>query len=343
MAHRFLIKEVANQAGLSTATVDRVLNGRAHVSARAAARVQAALGELARQEQNLAAKGRTVWVDVVVEAPERFSRELRRAAEAVLGQVGSVVIRPRFSLHEVMSESQMIATLRRIAKRGSQGVCLKARDLPGVRAEVAALIAKGIPVVTIVTDIDGALAYAGLDNEQAGQVAATLIARQVKQGCVLTSQSREDFAGEATRIKAFEAALKTLAPAVRLIATHDGGGLNPTTARAVGKVLADQGAVHAVYSVGGGNRAICAALDAAAVKPHVYVAHDLDADNLALLAQGAVSFVLYHDLEADMHLAYRHILRFHRLISGSEVSGLSDVQIILPANVPAAIRGQSGR
>ncbi len=40
MAHRFLIKEIALQAGLGVATVDRVLNDRAHVREHTRKRVE---------------------------------------------------------------------------------------------------------------------------------------------------------------------------------------------------------------------------------------------------------------------------------------------------------------
>ena len=74
MTHRFPIKEVARQAGLGTATVDRVLNDRAHVSPQTRLRVSAAIEELKAQEAQLAARGRRVFFDFVVEAPSRFSR-----------------------------------------------------------------------------------------------------------------------------------------------------------------------------------------------------------------------------------------------------------------------------
>ena len=45
MTHRFPIKEIALQAGLSTATVDRVMNGRAHVSPQTRRRVEDAIAE----------------------------------------------------------------------------------------------------------------------------------------------------------------------------------------------------------------------------------------------------------------------------------------------------------
>ena len=50
MPHRYLVKDIAFQAGLSTATVDRVLNRRSGVRGQTAARVEAAIRELERQE-----------------------------------------------------------------------------------------------------------------------------------------------------------------------------------------------------------------------------------------------------------------------------------------------------
>ena len=49
MARRFLMKEIALQAGVGLATVDRVLNGRPNVHERSRQRVQHAIKELERQ------------------------------------------------------------------------------------------------------------------------------------------------------------------------------------------------------------------------------------------------------------------------------------------------------
>ena len=330
MTHRFTIKAIAAQSGLGVATIDRVLNARANVSAQTKARVAAAMSELEAQEGQLAARGRTVWIDVVVEAPQRFSREIRHAAETAMPMMRPVVVRPRFTMHEVVEVSQMVATLRRIARRGTGGVCLKARDVPLIRAEVASLVAKGIPVVTLVTDVPGRLAYAGVDNVRAGKVAAALIARQVQTGVVVTSQSREDFAGETARISAFRAALANLAPNVWIVALPDAAGLNTATSRAATQTLAQVGDVSGVYSAGGGNWAISAALSN---RPIVFVAHDLDDDNKALLSEGGIDFVLHHDLVSDMQTAFRHILGAHGLV-GPVQQQLADVQVILRENMP---------
>ncbi|WP_405107281.1 LacI family DNA-binding transcriptional regulator [Phaeobacter sp. BS52] len=166
MSHPFPIKDIARQSGLSTATVDRVLNARANVSPRSQARVRAAIAELEGQEQQLSARGRRLYFDVVVEAPERFSREIRHATEAVLPTIGPAVIHARYSFRQIMSAPDCVVLLRQILKRGSHGVVLKVRDLPEITAMVAELDSKGVPVVCAFTDLPGSVrrAYCGPDN-----------------------------------------------------------------------------------------------------------------------------------------------------------------------------------
>ncbi|MBI1418445.1 MAG: substrate-binding domain-containing protein [Limimaricola sp.] len=338
MTHRFPVKEIAAQAGLSTATVDRVLNARAHVAPQTRARVAAAIAELEGQEAQLAAAGRRVFVDVVIEAPARFTREVRAAAEAVLPHLGVAVVRPRFVTHEVLGAAQTAALLDRIAGRGSQGVCLKARDEEPVHAAVARLAERGIPVVTLVTDLPDSrrLAYAGLDNAAAGRTAAWLMAGMLAADArtVVTTQSDVAFSGEGARASAFVAALAAARPGLRLVDLSGGAGLDGDTARRFAAGLAACGPVAGVYSIGGGNRAILAELDRAGQHPQVFIGHDLDRDNRALLAEGRLTAVLAHDLAADMRHAFLQILAFHRLLPREALPPPSDVRIVTPHNMP---------
>ena len=65
MAHPFLVKEIALQAGLSEATVDRVLNRRGGVRRHTAERVRQAIGELNGQQEQAGLTGRRFVIDVV--------------------------------------------------------------------------------------------------------------------------------------------------------------------------------------------------------------------------------------------------------------------------------------
>lgn len=338
MTHRFAVKEIALQSGLSTATVDRVLNGRAHVSPQSARRVSDAIDELTRQEAQLAARGRRLFVDIVVEAPQRFSREIRRACETVLPDFRPVSLRPRFSFAETTTPQDCAGHLERIRKRGSSGVCLKARDTAEVRAAVGRLADSRIPVVTIFTDMPAAnrLAYAGLDNKAAGRTAAYLMNQWLPEGArtVLTTLSQHSFQGEEDRYQGFRDELLALRPGLELIDASGGGGLNPGTARQVADLLAGRRVLDGVYSMGGGNRAILEALETAGLPPPVYIGHDLDEDNLELLRARRMSVVLHHNLATDMRTAFRHLLSHHGL-SDLPQHATSDIQIITPMNIPA--------
>lgn len=338
MTHRFPIKEIARQAGLGTATVDRALNGRPHVSPQTRNRVAAAIRELEAQESLLTARGRKLFLDIVVEAPRRFTREVRAAAEAALAQVAGAVIRTRFYFQEVMSEEEVVANLERIRRRGSQGVCVKVRDTPAIRATIDGLVASGIPIFTLVTDLPNTArtAYFGMDNVNAGRTAAYLLAQALPRpdATVLTVRSRDEFLGEAERHDAFRAELAALRPNCRIVGVSGGAGLPGETKLQVSRILRSEGRVDGVYSIGGGNAAILETLADFRNEGVPFVAHDLDWENVGFLRNNAISFVLSHDLTHDMRTLYAALTASHGLASWDHPSFSSDVRIVSPYNIP---------
>lgn len=338
MTHRFPIKEIARQAGLGTATVDRALNERAHVSPQTKLRVAAAIEELIAQEAQLAARGRRLFFDFVVEAPSRFSSEVKAAAEALLPEIGTAVCRPRFLLQEIMEEDEVVGALKRIMKRGSQGVCLKARDTARIRDAVRILTEAKIPVVTLVTDIGGAdrLAYVGLDNAGAGRTAAYLISRTLGdvQGTILATRSHERFLGEEEREYAFMEALERERPGLQILAVQGGSGVDFETSRLLEKSMDDIHDLRAVYSMGGGNRSILRTLKENGLRADVFVAHDLDRENRELILHRRIDFVLHHDLQLDVWNTFNTFLAYHGLSSAPVGAGISIVQVLTPENIP---------
>ncbi len=338
MTHRFPIKEIARQAGLGTATVDRVLNDRPNVSPQTRNRVLAAIDELAHQERQLSSRGRRLFVDVVVEAPQRFSTEIRRAIEGALPSLAVGVFRPRFVFQETMRDDEVVAILNRILRRGSDGVCLKARDVGAIGDQVDRLETAGIPVVTLVTDLPHSRrsAYVGVDNAKAGRSAAYLLARTVQEkgGTVLATRSQEAFSGEAERYAHFRAALAEQRPDLRVVDVSGGGGLRQATALKLHEVLAAQLRPAAIYSMGGGNAAILSVLRQEHIEGIVFVAHDLDAENRSLLGKSQITFVLHHDLKADARNMLLAIASRHGLVPKIDAMPTSDVQFITPINIP---------
>lgn len=93
------------------------------------------------------------------------------------------------------------------------------------------------------------------------------------------------FAGEDERERGFR---DTLAERFHLsvVRISEGFGVDRTTELLVRDALEREPDIRAVYSAGGGNRAILKAFTEARRECMVFAAHDLDQDNIGLLAAG---------------------------------------------------------
>lgn len=337
------IRDIAEQAGLSAATVDRVLHHRPGISPQAVRAVERAMVELDRQQTQLRLGARTLLLDLVMQAPARFSSTVCRALEAELPAARPATVRARFHLRESADPVAAVTVLDSLGVRGrtSHGVLLKAPDHPDVAEAVQRLAARGIPVVTLVTDVHASrrIAYVGLDNAAAGATAAYLLAHWLRTSGtqVLITLSRSTFFGELERAEACESMLRRIDPGRVVKVVTDTDGLDATLGARVRVELAAESRIGAVYSVGGGNRAIVGAFAEAGRSCEAFVAHDLDEDNVALLREGVVSVVLNHDLRADMRQAIRQVLRHYRLHPGAPTSRPANVEVITPHNVPARL------
>jgi len=340
MAHPIPLKVIALQAGVSLATVDRVIKQRGGVQAATVRRVLQAIDELQHQSTQVGLAGRKFLIDVCMVAPQRFSDAVRSALEAELPSLQPAVLRARLHLHETLEVDALVQLLDRIRKNGSHGVLLKAPDVAPVSAAVNRLVAAGIPIVTLVTDLPASrrCSYVGIDNRAAGETAAYLLGqwlpRKKQQVLVILSSNR--FHGEEERELGFRRALRERHRHLQIVEVSEGHGIDGATGRLVRQALAQHPAIGAVYSIGGGNGAIVEAFASAGRRCQAFVAHDLDSDNLALLRNGTVQAVLHHDLAADMHRACQDLLRAQGALAPlSRPAARSAIVVVTPFNVPA--------
>lgn len=343
MSHPYRIREIAEQAGLSEATVDRVLNDRGGVRASTVAEVHRAIDELHRQRSQLRLTGRRLLVDCVVDAPARFSDAVRAALEAELPGTRPAVVRARFHLTEAAPVEELVATLDGLVSQGSQGVVLKAPDDPRVVAAVQRLAGAGVPVVTLVTDVPTSVrvAYVGVDNRAAGATAAYLVDQWLgeRPGGVLVTRGDSSFRGEDEREMGFRATMRARCPGRRQVDLVNASVDDDVLRAMVGEALAQHDDLVAVYSMyaSGGNRASVEAFAAAGRPCAAFVAHDLDAENLALLLEGRLSAVLHHDLRTDLRRACQVLMQAQKMLPGRPRSWHSAVQVVTPYNVPPSL------
>nr|BFE76193.1 LacI family DNA-binding transcriptional regulator [Actinoplanes digitatis] len=339
MKHPYRIREIAAQSGLSEATVDRVLHGRGGVRESTIREVRQAISDLDRQRSQVRLGGRTFMIDVIVQAPPRFCAAIRAALEAELPALRPAVIRARFHLLHHPSAADVVSVLERVGRGRSHGVILKAPDLPEI---VAAARRGNVPLVTLVTDLPASprVAYAGIDNRAVGATAAYLIQQWLadRAGDVLVVRGHGSFRGEDEREMGFRAELRGRGPHRRLLEVVDAedstAAVGAEHPRGTGRQPVGTRDLLPVSPALSGNSAVVAAFAAQRRPYDVFVAHDLDEENTALLRERKLSAVLHHDLRTDLRRACHAIMQAQGALPGPIRTNPSAIQVITPHNTP---------
>ncbi|WP_246107247.1 LacI family DNA-binding transcriptional regulator [Puniceibacterium confluentis] len=178
-------KDLARVAGVSRATVDRVLNGRDGVKKNTVDKVNAAIRQLGF-ERNLSAanlaKGRTYrFVFVLPESGDQFLEEiLRHIREA--GNVFAAEMVWASVQHVDGNDPHAISTfLSSLSRQDTDGVAIMAPESPQVRDAITRLQDRGLRALPFISN--QALSEnhcVGIDNRSAGRTAATLMGRFIR-------------------------------------------------------------------------------------------------------------------------------------------------------------------
>ncbi|HEV2635954.1 MAG TPA: LacI family DNA-binding transcriptional regulator [Actinocrinis sp.] len=141
---RVKLADIARQAGVSTATVSKVLNGNTQVAAETRERVQALLAEHRYLRRRARPEGGTGLIDLVInELDSPWSMEIVRGVEEVAhaAKVGMVVS----AVHGRTADTRM--WLETLGSRATDGVILAVTALAkGQRRQLDAL---GVPIVLV--------------------------------------------------------------------------------------------------------------------------------------------------------------------------------------------------
>ncbi|MEL4375463.1 LacI family DNA-binding transcriptional regulator [Brucella cytisi] len=307
------VHDIARTAGVSLATVDRVLNERPGVRAKTRDRVMEAMNTLGYVRDvgaaNLA-RGRLYQFDFILPDNENtfmlsLRAELQSATERALAErvLVNVVLVPAFD------EAALVAALDECASRKPDGVAFVAVDTDPVREACARLGEQDIHAVTLVSDLGHSTRthYVGVDNGAAGRTAARLLglfangtegALAVVAGSLKVRDHQERFDG-------FTAAMKADFPGREILPVLEGFDEGSRVEQLVGKLLDERSDIDGIYSLGAGNSGLVKALAEHTSNRPLVIAHERDSVTSKALTDGIIHAVLAQDAGHEIRSAIR--------------------------------------
>ena len=303
--------EIAELAGVSVATVDRVLNERDTASVKTREKVVQAARQLGIPRVLPDTRHGLVHIDIVLpDNPSPFFQRLNLAM-----QRGVAMLDKRLVVHRVTTpEEDEAALVRAIGPRRylRQALIVSAPDTPAVRQALQAARARGEHVAMVVTNVAGVpqADYVGIDNHAAGRTAGYLLGRLChRAGRVLILSSRLDYLGHIERSGGCREVLAARFPHLRcdgdVAETHD----DPDRCYlALKKALQGRGDVVGLYNTGAGSPGIHAALQRFAQDKVCWVTHEISDDHRQYLQQGALDVVIDQDPDTQAIRALQHTL-----------------------------------
>lgn len=332
---RTTVSQIAREAGVSPATVDRVLNDRDGVRPRTrdiVLQVARRLGYFGPQEVDTPSM--KVRLDFILPAGSNsFIRNLRKhLLEESLAREDVTA-----SVHEIEGfDSERLSNKLNDLRGRTDAVGLVALDHPQVREAINDLAKSGVRIGTLVSDIPTVekVGYVGVDNRAAGRLAGLLLGRFLPPGQhkVAVFIGSLAYRGHEEREMGFRSILSEEFPEMRIAGTAE---VSDDRDRAYLETMRflERGDISGIYNIGSGNQGIARALrEARKERQVVFVGHDLtDATRLMLLDRTMDAVI-----DQNPRVEAREIVRLlASSVKGSmEPEYLPRLQVVFKENIP---------
>ena len=341
MSNPVTITQIAETAGVSTATVDRVLNNRPGVNPATVHKVRdavAALGGGAPVRGRPRSTSNYRFAYVLPATRRGFFDLVDRVVAQAAGDFRHQHITEITHRVPVADPNACAAELTKLSDL--DGIALLAPDVPQVKLAINELVRAGVHVVTLFSDVAGSMRETalGADNRAAGRTAGLLLGRSMPReqatSCVLFSPATR-YAAEIDRRIGFQQVLEERFPHVqarRLFELPESEDEAFEYARAALSESGDR--IAGAYNVGPGSFGI-----ARAMAEHGYgheltfIAHDLLEVHRSMLISGALGYVLHQDVYYSVTAAARVLRALCDGVRGALVANNPRVEILTAENL----------
>lgn len=308
------VYDIAKDAGVSLATVDRVLNNRPGVREKTIRQVQDAIEKLGYVRDvaaaNLARKRSYDFICVLPDSKSEFLGEVRAAiSEAAAGLSPD---RTSISVREfpLDNTNKLIDLLSEIQAEAPDGVAIMAPETPAVRDAVKRIMATGTHVTPMVSDLPSTerTHFIGINNVGAGRTAAQLMGRflDAKPATILVVAGSMVSTDHAERRAGFDETIRNSFPQHHVLPTLEAFDKAENVRQRVGEALKHHPDIAGIYSIGAGNQGLVSILhETSRAKDIIVVAHELTDCSRTALKGGTFDAVIAQNVGHIVRSAVR--------------------------------------
>ncbi len=309
---RITAQDVAEAAGVSLATVDRVLNHRKGVRQSTIERVNAVMEQMNFVRDQAAAnlaRGRSYVFNFIVSAGETsFFKDIRSEIEIAQSQFARERVQINMIAVPPLDPQAIVDAIEGLDGQYGDGIALVAVESRMVRHAIDKLCAQGVRVVTIISDIPNSRRdrFVGIDNVAAGRVAASLLNRFISSptGSIAVVAGSSTLRDHVERRMGFEQVMRAECPHLKVLPWIEGEEQADVVEHMLTAQLAENPDIVGLYSLGGGTRGVIDAIEGAR-HPLSVVTTELSEHTRAALISGTIDAVLVQDPSHEVRSAIR--------------------------------------
>lgn len=334
------VNDIARLAGVSLATVDRVLNSRSGVRTVTIERVNKAIEELGYVRDTAAANlARRRFYNLLFILPDTRDQFIQALQQQIVLQ-SQMLSNERTSLQTVRVaafDSQIIAsTLDALQVESSDGVAIIAPETPVVRDAIARTRLRGIAVVALLSDLpsSGRDHFIGIDNMAAGKTAARLMGRFVhsQDGCILVLTGARLARDHLERRHGFDSVVAQQFPHLKVLPSIEAND-EELANRILPAAFRTWPNICGIYSSRAGNNGLISYLQDVEYNP-VVIAHELTAESRTALEQGLFDAIISQDTGHIVRSAVRLLRATADATPFNAAQEIIRIDIFLKENLP---------
>lgn len=336
------VNDIARVAGVSLATVDRVLNRRPGVRAVTVQKVQQAIDELGYVRDTAAANlARNRVYNFLFVLPDTDNEFVEALSKQISEQSRNHFIeRTRMTINKVapFDPQDIVELLDAVDQREIDGVAVFGPETPSVRDAVKRLRDKGVPVVALVSDLPSSDRdhFVGIDNVSAGRTAAQLMGRFVqRKGKVLVLTGSRLARDHLERRQGFDLVVAEAFPHLEVVASVEGRDDPDLIYRMLPEIFETYPDLVGIYSSAAGNAGLIQFLSEKDVANDlVIIAHELTPMSREALKCGAFDALISQDSGHLVRSAVRLLRATSDKVPFNKAQERIRIDIYLKENLP---------